>query len=142
VQRDSPLHSTSFLFHPFHCFFLSPSLSLTLTRFASFNVCMSCCSVGADAVTPLRGPFPRAHTHVPGIRARACGYIRPPPRERAWRLARFLFEFPFGLPELRTALSLALCARVVVASTVLCPYLICAYCVSRMCARARACICV
>lgn len=63
----------------------------------------------------------------PGF-AFTCGYIRPPPRGDS----RFLFEFPFGLPELRAVLSLALCARVVVASTILCPYLIYAYCVSRL----------
>lgn len=59
---------------------LLPSHACTLRKFQCVYVC---CSVRADAVTPLRGPSPRAHIHAPEIRARArpCGYIRPPPRE-------------------------------------------------------------
>jgi len=77
------------------------------------------------------------------MRARTGTLDPPPPPFRARELgdSHFLFEFPFGLPEL-CSFSRSLCESGV-ASAVLCPYLICAYCVSRVsrvCVRANAAI--
>lgn len=77
-------------------------------------------------MTLLRGPppFRAPYIHIGNTSlARVC-ILNPPPRSENSGDSRFLFEFPFGLPEPRSiVLSLPLCTRVVVASAV-CLYLI------------------
>lgn len=76
-------------------FFIPSTVSFSLLlshayTLREFNVCMLCCSVGADAVTPLRGPSPRVHTHVSKIRVHARVGTLDPLRARARRLAFFI----------------------------------------------------
>lgn len=86
------------------------------------NVCMLGMLFSMEQMLwPLLGdPLHSArHIYISGIRrSRARVYWTPSARELGD--SHFLFEFPFGLPEPRTVLSLPLCARVVVASAVLC----------------------